>query len=287
MVTWTLPEPYDRAWMQWYLSAHAIAGVERWDGSTGTYARAVRTGAGSDVLRIQLRPGEVRVSLASGGMPDAGLAAAVHRMLDLDRDGAAVVRHLSADSALAPAIAAAPGLRVPGVLDGWQLLVRTMIGQQISLAAARTHLGRLVAALGESVRLPDGDSWRLFPTAAIVAARGHEVLTGPQRRVAAILAAARLVADGGLDLSLGRESTAVRRDLLALPGIGPWTADYVAMRLAPDPDILLASDLVVRQGATALGADLGKSARWAPYRSYATMHLWRAALLTRRGRLSA
>jgi AraC family transcriptional regulator of adaptative response / DNA-3-methyladenine glycosylase II len=279
-----MPAPYDRPWMTWYLSAHAVAGSERWQASR--YASAVRTAEGSDVVSLDFatRAGEVVVRSARR-RPGTALLGRVRALLDLDTDGAVVTAHLSADPALATAVAAAPGIRVPGALDGWELLLRTLVGQQISLAAARTHLARLVAALGEPV---DGvDGWRLVPSAATVAERGREVLAAPRARVDAVLAAATAVAEGSLDLSPGRDPAALRADLLALRGVGPWTASYVVMRLARDPDVLLTSDLVVRQGAHVLGADLARSQRWSPYRSYATMHLWRAALAARLGHTSA
>jgi AraC family transcriptional regulator of adaptative response / DNA-3-methyladenine glycosylase II len=278
-----LPAPYDLPWMTWYLSAHAVAGSERWH--RGWYASAVRTAEGADVVSLDfaIRAGEVRVESAHGRLGTA-LLGRVRALLDLDADATAVAAHLSADPALAAAVAAAPGIRVPGALDGWELLLRTMVGQQISLAAARTHLARLVAAMGESV---DGvDGWRLVPSAATLAERGRGVLAGPRARVDAVLAAATGVAEGSLDLSTGRVPAALRADLLALRGVGPWTASYVVMRLARDPDVLLTTDLVVRQGADVLGADLGRAGRWSPYRSYATMHLWRAALVARPGHAS-
>ena len=165
----SLPAPYDLPWMAWYLSAHAVPGSERWD--AGRYAAAVRTAEGSDVVSLDFatRPGVVVVGSARG-RPGASLLSRVRVLLDLDADGAAVAAHLSSDPAFAPVVATAPGIRVPGALDGWELLLRTMVGQQISLAAARTHLARLVAALGEPVEGSDG--WRLVPSAATVAERG-------------------------------------------------------------------------------------------------------------------
>ena len=275
-----LPAPYDVPWMTWYLAAHAVPGVE--SVTDGRYAAAIRTPDGPDVVSIDLvsRPGAVLVG-SHRGRPSAWVLRRVRSLLDLDRDGAAVIAHLASDPVLAAAVARAPGIRVPGALDGWELLLRTMVGQQISLAAARTHLARLVAALGDPV---DGvPGWRLVPTAAAVAAHGAEVITGPRSRVEAVVGAAVAVADGTLDLGIGRDPVALHAELLRLRGIGPWTASYVVMRLAGDSDVLLASDLVVRQGAEVLGADLSATQRWAPYRSYATMHLWRAALATRPG----
>jgi AraC family transcriptional regulator, regulatory protein of adaptative response / DNA-3-methyladenine glycosylase II len=221
------------------------------------------------------------VSTLRSGRPAADLLTRIRALLDLDADAEAVARHLAQDPALAPAVAAAPGVRVPGALDGWELLLRTMVGQQISLAAARTHLARLVVALGQPV--VGAAEWRLLPAADVVAERGLEVLTGPRARVESVVAAAAAVAGGSVDLSPAGDAERLRTDLRALRGVGPWTADYVAMRLARDPDVLLATDLVVRQGAEVLGADLRRSARWSPYRSYATMHLWRAALGARPG----
>ncbi len=281
MTLLALPPPYDRAWMTWYLSAHVVAGAEHYDG--GRYAAAVRTPDGPDVVTLDFAAsaGRVAVSTLRTGRPSADLLTRIQALLDLDVDVEAVAGHLGRDPALAPAVAAAPGVRVPGALDGWELLLRTMVGQQISLAAARTHLGRLVTALGEPVAGLDG--WRLLPSAAVVAERGLEVLAGPRSRIESVVAAAAAVASGSLDLSLGGGSERLRADLLALRGVGPWTADYVAMRLARDPDVLLTTDLVVRQGAEVLGADLRRSERWSPYRSYATMHLWRAALGARPG----
>ncbi|MEP6651413.1 MAG: AlkA N-terminal domain-containing protein [Lapillicoccus sp.] len=280
----TLPAPYDLPWITWYLSAHAVPGAEVFENHR--YGCAVRTPDGPDVVSLEFgaAAGQVLASSERTGRPGKGLLLRIRALLDLDTDGAAVGAHLSADPALAPAVAAAPGLRVPGALDGWELLLRTMVGQQISLAAARTHLARLVAALGEPVEGRDG--WRLVPSAVVVAERGREVLTGPRTRVEAVVAAAAKVADGSLDLSSGRDAAGLRTDLLALRGVGPWTAAYVVMRLARDPDVLLTTDLVVRQGAAVLGADLSHAERWAPYRSYATMHLWRAALAARPGHTS-
>ena len=290
-----LPRPYCVSWTQWYLKAHAVAGLERT--VDGRYARTLVLPSGPALLSLRFDDDTVVIDL--GGVtpadrPDA--VAVVRRLLDLETDGAAVDARLATDSALAGPVSAAPGVRVPGTTDGWELLVRTMVGQQISLPAARTHLARLVAALGEPVTGlgegagPDPAGWRLFPTAAAVADEGLSVLAGPRRRVAAVLTAAATVASGRLDLAPGRDATSLRADLLALPGVGPWTADYVVMRLAPDPDVLLAGDLVVRQGAQVLGVDPGALAlrdRWSPYRSYATMHLWRVALSARGAARSA
>ena len=283
-----LPQPYDVPWARWYLEAHAVTGLELVVGDR--YVRTLALPSGPALLALTVEGGAVTVDLSGVPAPDRpGVVAAVRRLLDLDTDGAAVDARLAQDPALAASVGGAPGVRVLGTVDGWELLVRTMVGQQISLAAARTHLGRLVAALGEPVSHVSGPmgataGWRLFPTAAAVAHGGRQVLTGPRQRVAAVVSAAEVVAAGGLDLAPGRDPARLRSELLALSGVGPWTAGYVAMRLSPDPDVLLAGDLVVREGARVLGietGDLTRSDRWSPYRSYATMHLWRVALAAR------
>jgi AraC family transcriptional regulator of adaptative response / DNA-3-methyladenine glycosylase II len=161
-----------------------------------------------------------------------------------------------------------------------------VLGQQVSVAAARTAAARLAAALGEPLppTLAGDGPAVLFPTVAAVAEHGAEVLTGPARRTATVVGLAAALA-GGLAVDAGRDPAAFRADLTALPGIGPWTAGYLAMRVLGDPDELLPDDLAVRRGATALGIpDLTHhAARWAPWRSYAALHLWRAgATPTRR-----
>jgi len=164
-----LPAPYDLAWMTWYLSAHAVAGAERYE--NGRYACAVRTPDGPDVVVLDFdsRTGEVVVTSERSGRPAPELLMRVRSLLDLDTDAAAVAEHLAQDPALAPAVGAAPGVRVPGALDGWDLLLRTMVGQQISLAAARTHLARLVAALGEPLEGTED-----YLAAEVVYAVSHE-----------------------------------------------------------------------------------------------------------------
>ncbi len=274
LLTLRLPyrEPLDTAWLTWFLSAHTVPGMELFD--EGVYTRSLRTPHGYATVRLSLRPGHVRAELALRDMRDlAPTVARVRHLLDLDADP------LGIDEALGAGHPGwSPGIRVPGCPDGPELLLRTMIGQQISVRAAATHTARLVDALGERI---DGPAPRLFPTPETIAEHGAEVLTGPARRVAAIVAAARAIADGELALHAGRTATDLRRDLLTLAGIGPWTADYVTMRLLADPDILLDTDLVVRQGALLAGVDLDHTTRWAPWRSYLSMHLWKTALVER------
>ncbi len=273
VLTLRLPyrEPLDTGWLAWFLSSHTVPGLELWE--DGVYTRGLRTPHGHATVRLSFQPGHVRAELALRDMRDlAPTVARVRHLLDLDADPVGIDEGLGID----PVPGWTPGIRVPGCLDGPELLLRTMIGQQISVRAAATHTARLVEALGERV-----DGAVLFPTPEMVAEHGAEVLTGPARRVAAIVSAARAVADGEVVMHAGRTSADLRRDLLALDGVGPWTADYVTMRSLADPDILLGTDLVVRQGAAHAGLDLADSARWAPWRSYLSMHLWKIALVQR------
>ncbi|MFW0792483.1 AlkA N-terminal domain-containing protein [Gordonia sp. CPCC 205515] len=283
--------PLDTRWLHWFLAGHAVTGTEEVDdlgAGRWRYRRALRLPHGPALVTLQPADGHVVAELTRLDMRDLGVAVnRIRRLLDLDADAESVDAALAGDPLLAPLVAAAPGLRVPGSVDPGETLIRTMIGQQISVKAARHHVDRLVAALGEPLPadghddLPPGD-WRLFPQMSAIAEHGREVLSGPQRRIDAIVAVAGAVASGRVDLHAGRSTPDLRADLLALPGIGPWTADYVAMRITGDPDILLDTDLVVARAAADLGIDLaGHAHRWSPWRSYASMHLWRHALSVR------
>lgn len=268
-------EPLDRAWLEWFLSAHAVPGLELFE--DGSYTRAMSTPYGHATVRLCFESGHVRASLTLPDMRDlTAVVARLRHLLDLDADPVGI------DEALATGFGSpsmvSPGLRVPGCVDGAELLLRTVIGQQISVSAAAATTARVVAALGEPLA---GPVPRLFPTAATIADRGTEVLTGPARRTSAILGLARAIASGDLVLHNARPTADLRRDLMTCDGVGPWTADYVTMRLLADPDVLLHTDLVVRRGAALLNIDLTDTHRWAPWRSYLSMHLWKRALTQR------
>jgi AraC family transcriptional regulator of adaptative response / DNA-3-methyladenine glycosylase II len=199
----------------------------------------------------------------------APAVARCRRLFDLDADPIAVDGTLGADPALAEAVRTEPGVRVPRAVDGFEMAVRAIVGQQVSVAGARTTLSRLIT---------DG-----FPSAEVVAGLPDSAFRMPVARRETIRALAQSVADGKLDLEPGsdREETVAR--LLELPGVGAWTAGYVAMRALGDPDVFLPTDIAVRRGAATLGlpttpAALAKHAeRWRPWRSYALIRLWRAA----------
>jgi AraC family transcriptional regulator of adaptative response / DNA-3-methyladenine glycosylase II len=232
---------------------------------------------------VELRPGDQHVQ-ASYWLSDLrDLAAAVQRsraLLDLDSDPCAVDEVLGADSVLAPLVERAPGRRVPGHVDAHELAVRAVLGQQVSLAGAVTLAGRLVADCGEVLKHPVVGITNLFPSAEALAASDPTRLAMPAARRRAVVGIARAVATEELVLDPGADRDEARRRLLALPGIGPWTADYIAMRALRDPDAFPASDLGVRHALERLGHDGGPASAlhlaegWRPYRAYAAQHLW-------------
>jgi AraC family transcriptional regulator of adaptative response / DNA-3-methyladenine glycosylase II len=259
--------------------AGRVIGVERW----------IPLPHGNAFARVVLdheRPG-VRVAARLSAVADvAPLTARIRRWFDLDADAAAIDLALGADDLLGPLVRRTPGIRIPGSVDARETLMRTIVGQQISLAAARTVLGRLAAdvhELGDTSPLSSPDGLLPFPTADEIARHGPAVLRGPERRVRTIVATAEALASGELELDVGLSTSELRDRLLGMPGIGPWTADYVALRVLGSPDLLLDSDLVLLRTLNSMGvASTARGAaalgdRWAPWRSYATLHLWRAA----------
>jgi AraC family transcriptional regulator of adaptative response / DNA-3-methyladenine glycosylase II len=274
-ITLRLPArgPFDGQGVMRYLADHGIPGLE--SVTDGVFERTVRLPGGLARLALRL-DGDRAVSVTArlDRVSDLStLVARVRRLFDLDADAVAIDEALAADPVLAPLVTAAPGIRIPGAMDAEEALFRTLVGQQVSIAAARTVLGALTRELGT-----DGQ----FPTAEQFAERGSEVLRGPASRVATILGAAEAIVDGRLRLDVGQSTEDFTASLVALPGIGAWSAGYLAMRVLGNPDVLLTTDLVLRQSAAALGLpsnprELDRhGARWAPWRSYANLHLWRA-----------
>lgn len=274
-ITLRLPAraPFDGVGLMRFLAGHAITGLEA--GDDDRFERLIRLPHG--VARVSIRldgPAAVLCTARLDSLADVStLVARMRRLFDLDADSVAIDAALADDPALAPLVRAVPGIRLPGSVDTEESLFRTLIGQQISVAAARTVLGRLATQLGT-----DG----LFPTATQLAEGGRDVLRGPAGRIASILGVAEALASEQLVLDVGLPVDEFTARLVALPGIGPWTAGYLAMRVLGSPDVLLASDLVMVQGARSLGIATNTrelaayGARWAPWRSYAGMHLWRA-----------
>jgi AraC family transcriptional regulator of adaptative response / DNA-3-methyladenine glycosylase II len=249
-----------------------VPGVERYHG--GVFTTALRAPGGPALVSLQRGNGHVLCTTRLSSPRDlVAVIARVRRLLDLDADPLAVDSALGRDPALEPLVRKRPGLRSPGSTDGFETAVRTIVGQQVSVAGARTVLGRIVADHGEPAF--EGEPWRLFPTAETVAGLDPAQLPIPRARGRSIIALAAAVAEGTLVLDAGAERDELHQALLAMPGVGPWTADYLRMRIMSDPDVLLSGDLVVRQAAADLGVDLSDGRPdWAPWRSHATYHLW-------------
>jgi AraC family transcriptional regulator, regulatory protein of adaptative response / DNA-3-methyladenine glycosylase II len=211
------------------------------------------------------------------------VASSARRWLDLDADGATIDALLARDPALRPLVTTHPGVRVPGAIDGFELAVRAVLGQQITVRGARTLAGRIVRVAGTP--LADGPEGvtHAFPTAPELAATSLDGLGLTGSRIATLHRLSELVAEGDLDLSGADDPDATAEALLAIPGVGPWTVAYIAMRALRDPDAFPATDLGVRRGFEALGLEATPSAireraeRWRPYRAYAAMLLWTAA----------
>lgn len=289
-ITLRLPvrEPFAAGELFAFLGHRAVPNVETWDGAT--FVRTLRLAGGPAV--VSLRPVDAGVSCTLWLTSLADLPAAVQRcrrLLDLDADPVAVDRHLGSDPVLAPLVAARPGLRAAGAPDGCEILVRGVIGQQVSVVGARTVTGRLAAAIGEPVAVgpADGDApTRLFPSAEAIAEMDPELLPMPASRRRALTGACRAVAEGAVDLDPGADRAEMVQSLVRLPGIGPWTAQYVAMRGLGDPDVFMPTDLGVRHALTRLGRDGAPAAAsadalaWSPWRSYALHHLWQSLVDT-------
>jgi AraC family transcriptional regulator, regulatory protein of adaptative response / DNA-3-methyladenine glycosylase II len=272
-------DPFDAAGLLGFLGARAVPGVEVWDGTT--YRRVLTLPHGHGVVALSPARDHVACTLRLTDLRD--LAAAVQRcrrLLDLDADPVAVAEALGADPLLGPLVRRTRGRRVPGAVDGAELAVRAVLGQQVSVAGARTLAGRLTAALGAPLAEPDLGLTHAFPTAAAIAAADPATLPLTRARGWALVTLCGALADGTLTLDPGADRDATRERLLTLPGIGPWTVEYVAMRALGDPDAFPATDLGVRRALERLGTPGDPAAattlagRWRPWRAYAVHHLW-------------
>ena len=275
-----------------YLGTRAVAGVEEVEGDV--YRRSLALPNGPGVVELRPTHGYVAARFMLADLRD--LAAAVQRcrtLLDLDADPQAVTDALGADRLIGSLVRAAPGRRVPGHVDGHELAVRAVLGQQVSLAGAATLAARLVAEHGEALERPVGGVTHLFPSAAALAEVDPDSLAMPAGRRRTLLGLASALASGEIELDAGSDRLDAQRRLIALPGIGPWTAGYVAMRALRDPDAFLASDLGVRHALNRLGADGSERSaerlaeRWRPYRAYALQYLWASLSPPRDARAAA
>ncbi|MFI7275542.1 AlkA N-terminal domain-containing protein [Streptomyces sp. NPDC049879] len=276
--------PYDARQVFDFLGLRALAGIEEMTGTRGsrTYRRSLALPHGTGIAEV----GE-----PSGG-PDArwlpcrlhltdtrDLTTAVQRvrrLFDLDADPYAVADRLGADPFLAPLVAARPGLRSPGAADPDELAVRAVLGQQITVSSARKLGGTLVAAYGKPLPAPDGSLTHTFPAAETLADAPLTELGMPESRRATLRTLATALADGTVHLGPGADRDATEHALLALRGIGPWTAGYMRMRALGDPDVFLTGDAGVRHGLGLVGAEPATADAWRPWRSYAVHHLWTA-----------
>lgn len=273
-------EPFDSAGLLGFLALRAIPGVELV--TADRYTRTVRTPDGAAVLELIPQPGQgqvlLRATLSPAGpaseLAAGRLAAACRRLLDADADPTVIDAALAADDLLAPLVRARPGLRVPGSYDGFELAVRAVLGQQVSVAAARTFAGRLAAQHGPFTPpgAPPGLT-ALFPSPAEVAEADLSRLGLTSSRQRTLRGLATAAATGRLSLDPGADPAETAARLAELPGIGPWTIGYIMMR-AGDPDRFPAADLGVRRAMARLGAAPERAARWQPWRSYAVIHLW-------------
>jgi len=262
-----------------FLALRAVPGVE--EVVDGVYRRSLRLPHGPAIVELADDGEAVRCALALADPRDLGPAVArCRRLLDLDADPVAVADTLGRDPLLADLVRAVPGRRSPGAVDGAELAVRAVLGQGITVAAARTLAARLVAAHGTPLAAPRGGITHLFPAPAGLAAVDPATLPGPATRRAALHGLAEALAAGDLRLDTGADRMDAARRLRAIRGIGPWTVAYVAMRAHADPDVFLPGDVALRHAVTRRGAPgdpramAALAARWRPWRSYAVHHLW-------------
>ncbi|BDM71229.1 DNA-3-methyladenine glycosylase [Streptomyces nigrescens] len=262
-----------------HLAATAVPGVEEW--RDGAYRRTLRLPYGHGIVALAPRPDHIDCRLALTDLRDlAGAIARCRRLLDLDADPEAVDGLLREDPGLAPLVDKAPGRRVPRTVDADEFAVRAVLGQQVSTAAARTHAGRLVRAHGTPVEDPGGGLTHLFPPATALAGLDPESLAMPRTRRATLLGVIAALASGELQLGVGSDREEARARLAALPGVGPWTVECIAMRALGDPDAFTPTDLGLRRAAAGLGlphtpaALIRHSAIWRPWRAYAVQYLW-------------
>ena len=281
--------PYDFAHHLAFLAARAIPGVERVDASG--YARTVALASGPAIVHVGATRGRNELSLRVQGAPATALlplTTQARRVFDLTADPATIVVALHRDPLLGPLVRRRPGLRLPGAWDPFECAVRAVVGQQVSVAAGRTLVSRLVTRTGTSLARPMDGLTHLFPGAVDLAGADLSGLGLTSARRRTLTALARAVAEDRLDLHGPADE--VRAALVALPGIGEWTAEYVALRGLGEPDAFPAADLVLRRAAArgrrpldprALAA---RAEAWRPWRGYAVFHLWDAAAASPRRR---
>jgi 3-methyladenine DNA glycosylase/8-oxoguanine DNA glycosylase len=256
--------PYDADWMLGFLARRAISEIESVDGAS--YTRRSHAGA----LSVKVAGRSVSVAVPAGASATDDLRGDVVRLFDLAADSTVIDAHLARHAQLGESVRTRPGLRVPGAIDGFELAVRAILGQQVSVARATQLAGLLVRRYGS-----DGQGGFTFPQPETLACVNPAEIGLPGRRGEAIRRLAEAVVHGDLALSSAVPVDAARRALAAIPGIGPWTVEYIAMRALRDADAFPAGDWVI---CKRLGVTPGQARRvaeaWRPYRAYAVMYLW-------------
>ncbi len=263
-----------------FLALRATPGVEVV--RDGTYRRTFSLGGEPGTLEVKPVAAadelELRVATADRRSPPR-VVRRVRRLFDLDADPEPIRRHLERDSELRPWVAGLPGLRVPGAWDGFELVVRAIVGQQVSVKGATTITGRIAERFGAPLAVSDPELSRLAPTPRQLADAALETVGMPKARARTIRLVARAVLDGSLTLDPS-DPEGLRARLVAIPGIGEWTAQYVLLRLGV-PDAFPASDLGLLKSAANGGAAtpralLARAEAWRPWRAYAALVLWNA-----------
>ena len=269
--------PFDAPALLSFLGDRAIPGVEEVRGSA--FSRSLSTERGLAAISLAIEDDRVLLDVAFDDVRSLRSVMRTARSLfDLDVDPTSVARTLGRDPSLRSLVLAHPGIRLPGAADGFELAVRAIVGQQVSVTAARTMLGRIAARFGTPL---EGAILMLFPGAEALAEAPLEELGVIGRSASAIRRVGAMVAGGELDLSGSDDPDVTVDRLLELDGIGPWTAEYIRMRALRDPDAFVSSDLGVRHAFERLGLDatphaiVARAEAWRPWRAYAAMLLWR------------
>jgi AraC family transcriptional regulator of adaptative response / DNA-3-methyladenine glycosylase II len=273
--------PFDAETLLAYLRRRAMPGVE--EVIDGCYRRTVVLPRSRGIIELEPveKTNDVRLRLQLTSLSDLSmLVQRCRQLFDLDAVPTAIADTLAVDPLLSPLVAARPGLRVPGAINGFELAVRAILGQQVSVVGARTLAGRLVAALGEPLEMGVGTLTYFFPSPETIMHASLQGLGLTNGRMSALRALARAIVEEDLqiDREADREQTMAR--LQKVPGVGPWTAAYIAMRALGDPDAFPAADLGLRRALEQQGiaADVRSIERraemWRPWRAYATHHLW-------------
>lgn len=270
--------------LRWF-ATRAVPGVE--EVTDRTLRRSLLLPRGTAVAELEPADGHVRATLWLEHLADLPAATARCRdLLDLDADPAHIATELARDDVLRRLLGGGHAPRVPGTVDPAELLVRAILGQQVSVAAARTLTGRLVELAGPPLPEPIGGVTHAFPRPPAIAAADLGSIGLTERRAATLRLAVGAIADGSLTLDGAASRAETRARLLAVPGIGPWTTEYVAMRALRDPDAFPATDLVLRRTAERLGLGgstkelLLRADRWRPFRAYAAQLLWARSTAT-------